>query len=303
MKRVRFAQLSGLLAALVVLTSGQGFPWGDAAHIAIARASCRALPEGLGELFRANEDFLAYHSLDPDIRANKEKALPPEERKERYGHYIDIDLYGRFPFPAVPHSYEEAVKTYGEGTVRAWGVLPWRAEEYFDSTVSAMKADDWEAALLAAANLSHYIGDAHVPLHLTYNYNGQYTGNYGVHARFDVELAKRVLKRRELSPGIAEAGAEVADVAEFIFGIIPDGYIWVDNILRADSKAKRGREDYDEVYYSRLEKLIGDLAHERMSAAARNVARIWLRAWVEAGKPKPPADLKVDAEYTPSYPD
>jgi len=302
MNKARFGQFCAVFAALAVLTCGQGFPWGDAAHMAITRASCKVLPGELGEVFRANEDFLAYHSLDPDIRANEEKKLPPEERTERHGHFIDIDLYGRFPFSGVPHSYAEAVKRYGETTLKAWGTLPWRVDKYFQKTVSAMKADDWEEAMLAAANLSHYLADAHVPLHLTYNYDGQYTGNYGVHGRFDTELPKRVLKHAELSPKAAKVEPEMAEAAEFVFSIIPDAYVWIDNILWADSLASAGRDDYDEVYYGRFQELIGSLAYERMNKAAHNIACIWLSAWVEAGKPKPPAYLKLSAEYIPSYP-
>ncbi len=301
MKRKRLGQLLGALGALVLLSSGTGFPWGDAAHMAITRASCDALPEELGKLFAANEDFLAYHSLDPDIRANEEKELPPEKRTERYGHFIDIDLYGRFPFSAVPHSYREAADKYGEATLKAWGTLPWRIEEYFLKTVSAMKAGDWEEAMLAAANLSHYLADSHVPLHLTYNYNGQYTGNYGIHARFDTELAKRVLAHKELAPAAAKVKPEMAQSAGFVFSILPDAYVWIDNILRADSLASRGRDDYDEAYYERFEKLTGTVAYQQMNIAAHNVACMWLTAWEEAGRPKPPSGLKLQAELIPSY--
>ncbi len=33
-----------------------------------------------------------------------------------------------------------------------------------------------------SADLSHYIGDAHVPLHTTSNHNGQLTNQVGIHA-------------------------------------------------------------------------------------------------------------------------
>ncbi len=303
MKKHKVAGAGVQTVLLFFLCAGACFGWGDQAHVATTRAACKALPGELGTLFRTNEDFLAYHSLDPDIRANKEKALPPEERLERPGHYIDIDLYGRFPFGGVPDSYEEAVRRYGKEAVWSWGVLPWRVEEYSERMVKAMRAGEWESALLAGANLSHYVADAHVPFHYTYNYNGQFTGNFGIHARFDVELAKRVLKKRRLGASLAEDDLNEGEPAQFIFRIVPEAYVWIDNILLADMRAREAAGDYGEEYYRRMEELVGDIAYERMNAAASRIAAMWLKAWEKAGKPKPPADLELRAELVHSYSD
>ena len=40
----------------------------------------------------------------------------------------------------------------------------------------------------AAADLGHYVGDAHVPLHTTSNYNGQKTGQKGIHAFWESRI-------------------------------------------------------------------------------------------------------------------
>jgi hypothetical protein len=39
-----------------------------------------------------------------------------------------------------------------------------------------------------AADIGHYVADMHQPLHLTRNYNGQLTGNYGIHARYEGQM-------------------------------------------------------------------------------------------------------------------
>ena len=65
------------------------------------------------------------------------------------------------------------------------GVLPWATQITYDSLVNCFTRFDWAKAVLFASDLGHYVGDAHNPLHITRNYNGQYSGNYGVHSRYE----------------------------------------------------------------------------------------------------------------------
>ena len=39
-----------------------------------------------------------------------------------------------------------------------------------------------------SAIIGHYVADAHVPLHAVLNYNGQLTGQTGIHNRWEDEL-------------------------------------------------------------------------------------------------------------------
>ncbi|WPU95491.1 hypothetical protein SNE25_08140 [Mucilaginibacter sabulilitoris] len=52
----------------------------------------------------------------------------------------------------------------------------------------AFKTHDTTAILNTSANLGHYIADAHVPLHLTENYNGQLTGQTGIHTLWESRI-------------------------------------------------------------------------------------------------------------------
>ena len=36
--------------------------------------------------------------------------------------------------------------------------------------------------------VSHYVSDGHVPFHAALNYDGQLTGQTGIHSRFEAEL-------------------------------------------------------------------------------------------------------------------
>ncbi len=54
-----------------------------------------------------------------------------------------------------------------------------------------MKRGDADAIFTAAGDLAHFAADLHMPLHVTKNYNGQLTGNKGIHKMLEVGLAKR----------------------------------------------------------------------------------------------------------------
>jgi hypothetical protein len=44
--------------------------------------------------------------------------------------------------------------------------------------------------------LGHYIGDAHVPLHTTSNYNGQKTNQHGIHGLWESRIPEQLFDER-----------------------------------------------------------------------------------------------------------
>ena len=57
---------------------------------------------------------------------------------------------------------------------------------------------------------SHYIQDAHQPFHATDNYDGQLTGQRGIHARFETRSVRAVSVAADTQPARAEADHEPA---------------------------------------------------------------------------------------------
>ncbi|MGC6428813.1 MAG: hypothetical protein ACON4Y_05945 [Flavobacteriales bacterium] len=51
-----------------------------------------------------------------------------------------------------------------------------------------MKNNKSEQILFICSDLGHYIADANVPLHTTINYDGQLTGQKGIHAFWESRL-------------------------------------------------------------------------------------------------------------------
>src|SRR4029077_16003668 len=97
----------------------------------------------------------------------------------------------------------------------------WRTGEIYDRLRQAFADASKGTAPHAASNaqfyagiLSHYVADAHVPFHATVNYDGQLTGQRGIHARFEGELFARYRDRLTIAP---PALPPVSDPRGFIF--------------------------------------------------------------------------------------
>lgn len=254
------------------------FGWGDLSHKMINKAACGAVPSEIRNFFLANADYLSEHAIDPDLWKKNDKSEGPK-------HYIDIDMYGSYPFNVLPHSFEEAKKKYGEDVVIKRGTLPWIIVEYTNKLTDAMKRQNKDEILLFAAALGHYVSDAHMPLHTVENYDGQLTGNKGIHARFEVHMINKYPDKFKILPA---EGKYLSDPLEHAFSIVLESYVWADNLLVADTKAKQGEPDYNDSYFAKLLKYTKHIADQQMSSSAENIASYWYAAWKNAGEPKLP---------------
>ena len=198
-------------------------------------------------------------------------------------HFLDIDIYGPYPFVELPHDYDEAVAKFGVEDVTKRGLATWRIADYTQLLSEAMKAGDAEKIVQTAGALAHYIEDIHMPLHVVKNYNGQLTNQHGVHQRFEDDMVDAYAEQIQLSPKMA---SELADPLEAAFDIVLDSYVYADNLLHADRKAKLGEDTYGTSYLEKLFRFSGWIAVQRMNDAATATASYWYSAWLRAGKPE-----------------
>ncbi len=276
-----------------MFASQAAFGWGFWAHKVINKEAAALLPEPLKSFYEKNVDYVIEHASDPDLRRD-------EVKDEGYQHYIDIDRYGNYPNFDIPHAYNDAVKKYGEDVVLKIGVVPWRVGIEMDSLTAAMKAGDVPLILHLSADLGHYVGDMNVPLHTTQNYDGQMTGNIGVHSRWESGIPERFGDKYNYSGN--DSVVYIKDPVEHAFEIINHSYSLIDKIFRADSLAKVGvpqdslfhveKRDgrktyiYSERYYANFNTELNGMVESQMRRAVREVASYWYTAWVNAGKPK-----------------
>jgi len=277
--------------SLVVLTlvSLAGLPlpasaWGFEAHKFVMGRVISLLPPEIRPFFERYQASLVEHSIDPDLwRTAGWLEEPPR-------HFLDMDAYGPYPFAQMPRVYEDAVKRYGSDFVRKNGTLPWRAEEFYGKLVEAFtqKASySRENIRFFSSVLAHYVADAHVPFHAALNYDGQLTGQWGLHARFESELFERYRSRLRIAP---RPVAPVPEAREFMFQTLLTSFPLVQRVLDADKAAIAGRDTYDDSYFNAFFLKAGPILEERLSDSIAGTASIITAAWVEAGRPALPVN-------------
>jgi hypothetical protein len=266
------------LAALLLL----GCPillraWGTAGHHMVAREAIGTLPEPLRGFFARHEAFVEEHSLDPDHW--REAGRPGEGPN----HFLDIDAFpGEIDRDEATHLARRGV---GSG---AKGRLPWRIVEVVQDLAGHFGARDEGAILEDAAVLCHYVADGHVPFHALVNYDGQLTGQKGIHARFESRLVE--LHGAELEPALHPSPATtVADPLGYAFDILRASAALGDEALKADRESLSPGPNpydaaYDEAFYSREREVL----RSRLSSAATATGSLWLTAWEKAGRPPLP---------------
>ncbi len=245
------------------------------------------LPLGMKNFFESERNFISEHAVDPDKWKRDDKTELPR-------HFIDMDMYGTYPFKELPRDYEEAVKKFGAEVVDARGTLPWRIVEYTHKLAEDMKSGNREKIRMTAAALGHYVGDSYSPLHAAENYNGQYTNNFGVHKQFESRMVNANMDLYE--PELREA-TSIKEPLTHAFDISMNSYKLVLPILEAETKARklltqtqidslndwRARDipEYLSILYSDL----GEMGWNQMNSASYNLGRYWVTAWELAGKP------------------
>jgi len=282
-----------LVAGLLILLSSSLFGWGFKAHKLINRKAVELLPGQLGEFYKVHIDYISEHSIDPDLWR-----LKGNDPDEGHGHFIDADLYEDFPFEGIPRNRKEAEIKFGVENLPSWGTAPWRIEDYVRRLTGHFRSGKWEDVPLTAAALGHYISDIHMPLHVVENYNGQLSGNTGIHKRWEADMVDRYLLETINPEGVLDS---YNDPVEMAFTIVRESYPLHFDLLRADSLARSGltEEQQDLIpnrdasmdgtsYIEILYHETGNIGKKRMEDAAIRVASYWVMAWEAAGSPLPP---------------
>ena len=141
--------------------------------------------------------------------------------------------------------------------------------------------------MLFSAALSHYISDATQPFHTVANFDGQMTGQNGIHSRFEAILFERYGSRLTIAPA---AVPPVRNPLAFAFDTILESSQLAAPVLKADAEAIGNRDAYDDVYYEAFFRSARPVFERRINTAIGAVAAMITGAWEAAGKPAVPAD-------------
>jgi hypothetical protein len=284
-----------LFALCFVAVAPRAFCWGFFAHRQINYYAVFLLPPEMLVLYKPYIDFLAEHAVDPDKRRYAVAAEGPR-------HYIDMDHYGHYPYDSLPRRWSAAVDRYTEDSVTAHGIVPWWIQIMLDRLTKAFAGRDQPAILKLSAEIGHYIADAHVPLHATSNYNGQQTGQQGIHGFWESRIPE-LLAASAWDFFIGKAGY-IANPLSFTWNRVLESAAAADTVLRLErvlsatfpTDQKFAFEErngiivrqYSTAYAKAYNEKLNNMIERRMRQSVYAVASFWYTAWVNAGQP----DLK-----------
>jgi hypothetical protein len=284
-----------LFISITLLCSPSLFPWGFYAHKQINYYAVFMLPPQMLVLYKPHIQFLSDHAVDPDKRRYAVAA-------EGARHYIDIDHYGEYPFDSLPRTWHKAQEKYGKDTLQKYGIVPWHIQTMLFRLTSAFKEKDQVKILKLSADIGHYIADAHVPLHVCSNHNGQFTNQQGIHGFWESRIPE-LLAATSWDFMIGKA-TYITNPLAFTWKRVLESAAATDSVLRiereltaqfsADRKysfePRNGQiiRQYATPFCLAYDQQLNHMIERRMQQSISAVASFWYTAWVNAGQP----DLK-----------
>jgi hypothetical protein len=198
-------------------------------------------------------------------------------------------------------------KVFVEDKFSEHGIVPYSLLQTFNRLTDAFRERNSRKILRFSADIGHYIADAHVPLHTTQNYNGQLTGQDGIHAFWESRLPELLADETyDFWVGKAEF---IEKPQDYFWNTVLESHELVDSVLsielalrrsfppdqqecfeiRGNVMVKTQCEAFATAYSQRLDGMVED----RMRASILSVGSVWYTAWVLAGQP----DMnKLDSE-------
>lgn len=262
--------------------------WGNVGHRIINSNSVNSFPQEFKQ-FSFWKDSLANHGSDADNRKNTDQTEGPK-------HYIDFEDYQDFLTKgSVIQNYDSAVAKYGITAITNAGSLPWTIVKNYEALVQAFLQKDWHRAVLLSADLGHYIGDGNMPLHLTANYNGQFSSQTGIHSRYESNMINQYASSLVI---LQKEAVFLPSVPDYIFPMVYRNYLYVDSLLKADSISFASAKSYSTAYYTSLWNLTKNFTGSLISNASEALASVIYTAWVNAGRPSLSPSFLEDVELT-----
>ena len=265
--------------------------WGYDAHQRINWSAANIIPGKFGKYVHSNRQELAQYAVVADY-------IKSSDNKEAPRHYIDADLYDVFPFDSLLGSLADLEAKYGKDMIGKWGYGPWAIDETCNRVIYMLKNKRWDEAIFHMSTLGHYISDIHVPLHVVENYNGQLTGNDGIHFRWEGRMVDEHVKSIRPTGPLPLVSSSVVD---FSMNIVRESYVTMQQILNADTKARKLLSSseqqqlnsydilpFEGLYLQSLYDQTADLVQDRIEMAVLRIAAMWVYCWNEAGRPPPP---------------
>jgi hypothetical protein len=191
----------------------------------------------------------------------------------------------------------------------SFGISPYNISFVHGQLTRAFENHDLKRILRHAADIGHYIADAHVPLHTSENYNGQLTNQKGIHAFWETRLPELFAEDEyDYFVGRAEF---IEDVSEYIWDVLEDTHSNLEEVLAIEKRltetfpsdlqfcfeerntrtVRTQCREFSRAYHDQMDGMV----ETQMRKAIQSIGSMWMSAWILAGEP----DMKQIAyEYT-----
>ncbi len=233
-----------------------------------------------------------YHSA---YRSFFQEQIMPQYYEDNWQLSCDA-LATLFGLPPESIDCEQA---YAVDHFSAYGIVPYYLPVMQQRLTNAFRSMDIPAILRLSTEFGHYIGDAHVPLHTTENYNGQLTDQVGIHAFWESRIPE-LFADQEYDYFVGKA-EYISDPKDYYWDVVLASHALVDSVLQIErALSETFPEDKQYCYEERLgrtirtqckayarayqERLRG-MVEDRMQATILSIGSAWYTAWVDAGQP------------------
>lgn len=263
--------------------------WGFNPHKKINETAVYLLPTQLASFYKAHIKQITNKAVDADKRCYVDTIEGPR-------HYIDLDKYDEVD--SIPIHWTKAKEKMTERKLLAQGIVPWQINRTYLQLVEAFKIKSIPRIIQHSADLGHYVADAHVPLHTTSNYNGQFTNQIGIHALWETRIPEMYMSDYNLFIGSAQY---IADPVNYAWKIVRESNALVDSVLGLEkqlsisfsgaeikSYIERNNQlvqSYSDSYVHAYDVALNGMVERRFKASIYAIASLWYSAWIDAGQP------------------
>lgn len=183
--------------------------------------------------------------------------------------------------------------------IAAHGILPWHLQKMQRDLTEAFRRRDARRILRLSADIGHYVGDAHVPLHTTSNYNGAKTKQDGIHGFWESRIPE-LFADQEYDYVVGKA-EYVERTTPFFWNIVLESHRLTDSVLTIEQHLRTTfpadqqmcpdvRNGINVItpcraFAAAYQAAMNGMVERRLRGAVHALASVWFTAWVDAGQP------------------
>jgi hypothetical protein len=201
------------------------FGWGFSVHRIIAKMAIERLNNPALSYFLPLENEIAMYSTYPDEHQDFEPGT---------AHFMEIDFYAEPPFDNLRGKIEDYMRTYGEAIGHGHGYAPWAIDKYYHILIKDIATNSPDVPKIAGI-LAHFASDINMPLHATVNFEGQMTGQSGIHGLWESAI---VDKRFDASMILPTKISTITDIIDTSLENSKIAWYYAQSLLEIDRSEK-----------------------------------------------------------------